>query len=383
MTALSTSDRYRIGEHVVELRAPRLADAASWRRTCLEHEKRLRPAFGSPGTDWDAEHSAAAWAADWWRAHRDPDVLLSRVLTVEDGAEDRVVGAQRFAGRDPRTGHTESSTWIAGLPNSKTVAMWMSARNTLDLFVQNPDLPLLVTPQTTDNKPAMALAEALGFTYLQTLQRLREFDGVPADHTVYYLRNTPDSRRRLESVLESIAAEPLPPRRAPLPTLDVVLGVARAGVRRMRARRAASPSSAGRLPATVRTDDGRTITFLPTSDGRHAVSVGGSPIGGIQIHHDPGSSTIEVIDRLHADAPVADANAAIEAACRASADRQDARRLTIALADRNAAVAEPLAALGFASEGATSPTFGDDGAQRESWTRLQQAQEGRRAHTGQ
>lgn len=352
MTTPSNAGRYRIGEHVVQLRAPRLADAESWRRTNLEHESRLRPAFGSPDTDWDAEHSLAAWAETWWAATHDPDVRIARVLTVEDGAEERVVGYQVWAGRDPRTGHAEASTWIAGLPRSLKVAMFFTAACLLDAFTAHPDLPFAVGPMAVHNRPPIALAESVGFTYQQTLRGLREYEGRPADHSIHVRHNTEEARAELAAVIASIGAEPLPPRPAARPSTGAALGLARLGVRRVRARVRAARAT-------------------PTADTAvDTVTVAGRPIGSIGVHVDGGSSTTEIIERLHRDADPDAATAAVVAACRAAADAQQTRRLTIALADRHAGAVADLTALSFVSEGTALPTLGDESTPRESWTRL-------------
>ncbi|MET9325963.1 GNAT family N-acetyltransferase [Tsukamurella sp. NPDC003166] len=372
MTTQSNAGRYRIGEHVVELRAPRLSDGRSWRRTNLEHEKRLRPAFGSPDTDWDAAHSPASWAESWWTATHDPDVRIARVLTVEDGAEDRVVGYQVWAGRDPRTGHAEASTWIAGLPRSAEVAVFVTAACLLDAFTAHPDLPFIVGPMAVHNRPAIALAESVGFTYLQTLRGLREYDGRPTDHVIHVHRNVAAARAELAAVIASIGAEPLPPRPAGRPSPGAALGVARYGVRRLRARARAAratPTADAAFAATSAVE-GHDIGFLPTRAGEHTATVDGRPIGAISTHVDGGTSTTEIIDRLNRDAERDGATAAVVAACRVAAEDQRTRRLTIALADRHAGATADLAALGFVSEGTTLPTLGDESTPRESWTRF-------------
>lgn len=376
MIAQRPARRYRIGEHVVEFRAPRLADAESWRRTNLEHERRLRPAFGSPDTDWDAEHSPAAWASTWWSATRDPDVRIARVLTLADGAGDHVRGYQAWAGREPRTGHAEASTWIAGIPNSPEVTVYFTATCVLEMFRAHPDLPFVVAPMAVHNRPPIALAEAVGFRRLQTLRGLREYDGRATDHVIHYLDNTAASRAALEAVLASIDAEPLPAAPPLRPSRTAVQGLIRHGARELRARahRAAGTGHAvaGALAAEPScTEGGHRIEFRPAPGG-FEVSVDGRPIGHIGAHVDDGSSTTELIDRLHRDADPECAGAALTAACRAAARGQSTRRLTVALADRHAGARDALGGMGFFSEGATLPTLGDEGTPRETWTRLRE-----------
>ena len=371
MSTPSNAGRYRIGEHVVELRAPRLADAESWRRVNLDYEHRLRPAFGSPYTDWDEEHSATAWAATWWAAVHDPDVRIARVLTLADGARDRVIGYQVWAGRDPRTGQAEASTWVAGLPQSYEVTAFFTAACVLDMLNAHADLPFVVAPMAVHNRPPIALAESVGFTYLQTLRRLREYDGRPTDHSIHVLGNTEKSRAGLEAVLASIGAETLSARPAERPSREATLGLARHGVRRLRTRiRATRPAAAeDGVLATARRD---AVRFHPIGRGTYTATVDDRPIGDVGVHVDDGSSTAEIIDRLSGDVSPEDAAAVLVAACRAAADHQETRRLTIALADRHAAAHDALTAIGFASEGTTLPTIGDEGSPRESWTRLRE-----------
>lgn len=370
MTSSSHAGRYRIGQHVVELRAPRLADAESWRRTNLEHESRLRPAFGSPEADWDEAHSSTEWASTWWASTRDPDVRIARMLTLEDGTKDRIVGYQAWAGRDPRTGHAEASTWIAGLPHSYEVTAFFTAACVLDVLTAHPDLPFVVAPMAVHNRPPIALAESVGFTYLQTLRRLREYDGRATDHAIYVFDNTAASRAAMAAVLASIDAEPLPAAAADRPSITASMGLLRHGVRQVRARTRRTRTSPVRdVFDSTRLEGGYEVAFRPADNG-YAVTVDGRSVGDIGVHIDQGSSTTEVIDRLYRDAAPDEANAAITAICRAAAEVQDTRRLTLALADRHTAAVAELAALGFVSEEATLPTLGDESTPRETWTRL-------------
>ncbi|CAM3830317.1 GNAT family N-acetyltransferase [Tsukamurella ocularis] len=367
----TNAGRYKIGDHVVELRNLRLADGASWRRTRLDHEEWLRSAFTEPGVSWESKHTTAAWAEEWWNARDAKDILLSRILTVDDGDGPRVVGQQSVTGPDPRTGQAETLTWVAGLPNSKTVTRWMSAVDVLDAFEQFPQISAMLAVQPVENRGSLALAKSLGFTYLQTLGSLRPYAGEPTDHTIYVLHNTAENRRSLREVIESIAPEPLPASRAPLPPAHAAVDLARIAVRRLRARRttgAVAPTRA--LPARTRSDDGLDIAFGAERDGRYPTTVDGESIGELQVTVDGGTSTTTIIDWLRADAPPAVASATIVAACRAIAEHQDTRRLTVALAERHALAHEPLTAIGFVSEGQTLPTLGDEGSPRESWTRI-------------
>lgn len=373
MTTQSTYGRYRIGKHIVELRTPRLSDAASWRQTNLEHEERLRPAFGTPRSDWAGDHSLTAWAHTWLAARSGAGVPLSRVLVVEDGDSDRVVGQQTFAGPDPRTGHAESSTWIAGLDDSNKVAVWMSAANVLEMFRLRPEVRYATAPLAVTNVPAIALAKAVGLQWVHDLRGLREYNGEPVDHTVYVIPNTAEAKTGLQKIVAAIGPEPVPPRRAAPPSPEVLLSLARQGVRQVRSRRrAGSAEVSGPLSGTGLTEDGHDIAFAAAPDGRYTATADGTPIGQLEVQVDPGTSTTEIIDRLRDESRPEIEAAALVAACRTLANRQDTRRLTLALADRHASAVAALIALGFESEGDALPTSGDEATTRSTWTRYRE-----------
>ncbi|ADG78346.1 N-acetyltransferase domain-containing protein OS=Tsukamurella paurometabola (strain ATCC 8368 / DSM / CCUG 35730 / CIP 100753 / JCM 10117 / KCTC 9821 /NBRC 16120 / NCIMB 702349 / NCTC 13040) OX=521096 GN=Tpau_1728 PE=4 SV=1 [Tsukamurella paurometabola] len=366
------SGRFRVGDRVVELRAPRLSDAKAWRRTNLEHEDRLRPAFGSPHSDWEAAHSAAEWAHTWLAARSGAGVPLSRVLMVDDGDSDRMVGQQTYAGPDPRTGHAEVSTWIAGLDDSAVIARWMSAMCVLEVLRLNPHLRYITAPLAVTNAPAIALAKASGFTWVQDQRGLREYNGHPIDHTVYALANSLESRSMLAKIVSSFNPEPIRPRRTIAPSPEVLLGLARVGVRRARAGLRPRAVETARLLPTHSAQNGHDIEFTFDPSGYYTVTVDGTQMGQVEVHGDPGTSTTEVIDRLRDEEQPQAAVAALVAACRALADRQDTRRLTLALADRHASATSQLTALGFESEGTALPTRGDEATPRAAWTRYQE-----------
>lgn len=367
----SASGRYRIGDHVLELRAPRLGDADSWRTTNLLHEKRLRPAFGTAMTDWSTEHSAAAWADRWWRARTDPFVVHARVLVAEDGPVAHVVGQVDHVGPDRRTGHVESSIWLAGVPHSTPVSRWALATTVLDVLRTHPEVPRIVAPVYVHNRPAIALLEAVGFHHVQTLFRLREYAGEPVDHDVFAVENSAASRVELERILDALAAQPLPARRAEKPSVSAAFGAAHLVARRLRARTTPSRPADPLLPAVTHTADRHTVAFDAGRDARYRVHMDGAPMGDLEVTVDLGTSTTEIIDRL-APSAVPEVGGVVAAACRAAAARQRTRRLTIALADRHATASQELVGLGFVSEGPALPSRGDERTPRESWTRLRE-----------
>ncbi|MCA4993785.1 GNAT family N-acetyltransferase [Tsukamurella tyrosinosolvens] len=370
MNTRSPAIRRRIGGHAVELRAPRLSDADSWRSTSLEHELRLRPALGRPGTDWSTQHSSVAWAETWWRAHTAPSIVDSRIVIVDDASGERVAGQAEHHGPDRRTGHLETSIWLAGVHESRPIAIWVVATTMLDVFRAYPEVPRIVAPVAVRNGRAIALLESLGSRRMQTLRLLREYDEEPADHFLYAMENTEADQAVLEQNVDAVGALPLPPHRtAAVPSLGAALGAARLGVRHARALPARSTRTRP-LPAVVRTTDGLSVGFEAVDADRFRARVDGAVVGAVQLTVDLGSSTTEVIDRLSHETAAVAGGAVVVAACRAASERQGTRRLTVALADRHAFAADALAALGFVSEGATMPTLGDESTPRESWTRL-------------
>lgn len=374
MRTQPTSGRFSIGEHIVELRAPRLSDADAWRRTCLEHEERLRPAFGHGHTDWSSEHSPTEWAEKWWCARTDPFVVHSRSLIAGDGADARMVGQVEHVGPDPRTGHFEASIWIAGIPRpSGSIAQWALAMCVLDVFLSFPDVPRIVGPVYVHNRAAAALGEAVGFQHVQTLRRLREYDGEPADHAIWAIENTAEVRASLAATLDAIAAVPLPRRRSAAPSPAAVLGAARLGARKVRARLHRSRPIDGppALPGVARAGE-HTVEFRTSRDGLYEARVAGRPAGAAQVSVDMGTSTTEIIDRTSRELPAGTADAVIVAACRAAAEHQETRRLTIAAADPSPHVTDALATIGFRPEGATWPTRRDESTPRATWTRLRE-----------
>ncbi|WP_336670522.1 hypothetical protein [Tsukamurella sp. USMM236] len=112
------------------------------------------------------------------------------------------------------------------------------------------------------------------------------------------------------------------------------------------------------------------VTFEAVSDGLYQAFTDGRRVGDVQVSVDLRTSTTEIIDRIPPDAATDAAVIVIIAACRAVAEHQATRRLTIAVADRHMSAAPALETLGFASEGPTWPTLGDESTPRASWTRF-------------
>ena len=162
----------------VMLRTPRLSDGASWRETNLRYEKRLAPAFGRTDMSWSAAHSPYMWIHTWKQALSDAaQGWVSCLLVHLDGGCEHVVGHLAMAGRHPRTGGTEVSTWTAGVPH--TVTMWAQASLIIAGFEANSNIPHAVAPLADQNVPVQRLAQAVGWSKLQTCRKLRMYVGSP------------------------------------------------------------------------------------------------------------------------------------------------------------------------------------------------------------
>lgn len=106
-------------------------------------------------------------------------------MIVDDASGERVAGQAEHHGPDRRTGHLETSIWLAGVHESRPIAIWVVATTMLDVFRAYPEVPRIVAPVAVRNGRAIALLESLGSRRMQTLRLLREYDEEPADHFLY------------------------------------------------------------------------------------------------------------------------------------------------------------------------------------------------------
>lgn len=361
----------------VRLRAPRLADGPSWRKTALTFAERLSPAFNRDDMDWESAHSAVIWVDTWRSARADARAGgVSYLLLRIDGGAERVVGHFSMTGTDPRTGGAEISSWAADVPSA--VSTWAQLTTVLSAFEENPAIPHALAPTAVSNVRANRFSHSMGWTQLQTRRALRTYDGQVSDHHMWILANTAGyrawARRRLSEIPITRTPSTLP--RAGRPGAEYLVAWARFAVIRTRQRigtalRTTPPERAFEISST----GGEVVQVEPAGRGRYRVTVAARPGGSIDVHSDFGTSTTELVPRFESriseDARVS-ALSALAIHLTARPDRP--RRTVIAVSDADTALADRLATLGFIDEGDAPPTLGADGVALRMWTLLASAQ---------
>ncbi len=329
----------------VMLRAPRLSDGASWRETSLRYEKRLAPAFGHTDMTWSAAHSPYMWIHTWKQALSDAaQGWVSCLLVHLDGGREHVVGHLAMAGRHPRTGGTEVSTWTAGVPH--TVTMWAQASLIIAGFEANPHVPHAVAPLAVQNVPVQRLAQAVGWSKLQTCRLLRTYDGKPTDHQIWFQSNTPENVAALQHTRDTL------PDNATSRTPECRT---RGSWRDLTAR--------GHYELR---NWGRRAIFATNS--RVAVNLSGKTVGYVEISVDPGSSTTELISRPHPGAAEDMLTPTVaDMAGRLTHTPSSTRRIVVAARADDQPLIAALAAHGFQNEGLTLPTLGEAAVTRHLW----------------
>ncbi|WP_139360857.1 GNAT family N-acetyltransferase [Mycobacterium sp. D16R24] len=329
----------------VMLRTPRLSDGASWRETNLRYEKRLAPAFGHTDMTWLAAHSPYMWIHTWKQALSDTaQGWVSCLLVHLDGGREHVVGHLAMAGRHPRTGGTEVSTWTAGVPH--TVTMWAQASLIIAGFEANPNVPHAVAPLAVQNVPVQRLAQAVGWSKLQTCRLLRTYDGKPTDHQIWFQGNTPENLAALQHTRDTLPDN----------------GTTVAAECRTR-------SSWSDLMARGHYELrnwGRRAISAPNS--RVAVDLSGKTVGYVEISVDPGSSTTELISRPHPGAAEDMLTPTVaDMAGRLTHTPSSTRRIVVAVRADDQPLIDALSARGFQNEGPTLPTLSEAAVTRHLW----------------
>lgn len=357
----------------VALRPPRLADGRSWRETALAFTERLSPAFHRDDMDWESAHSPVMWVDSWRSSITDARAggVSYLLVRIDDGVE-RVVGHFLVAGRDFRTGGAEISTWAVDIP--PVVSTWAQLTTVLSAFDGNPDLPHALAPTAVSNVRANRFVESMGWIQLQTRRTLRPYDGQVSDHHIWFLANTPEYR---DSVKQRLAEIPTTRTHLAAPAARVLgVGYLAAWARfvAIRARQrlnSALITAAPEPPFEISSVGGEVVRIEPDGHGRYRVAIIGRPAGSIDVYSDIGTSTTELVPRLSSwvsdDARVS----AVSGLASHLVGRPDgSRRTVVATLETDTTLADRLAALGFADEGAAPPTLGEDGANRRMWTLL-------------
>ncbi len=181
----------------IALRSPRIRDAASWSETRREEQSRLEPRFPAASRDWAAEQTELAWLQRWLglrtRALRG-DAYPNVLVDVTGPGDSRIVGEVGIDRVDRRTRTGEISTWAAtGIPATRVVG-WAIAAVLFRAFTSRRALVRAVAALPVADREQMATVSDLGFAHELTLSGHRLFAGRPADHRIFVLHNTPESR---------------------------------------------------------------------------------------------------------------------------------------------------------------------------------------------
>jgi hypothetical protein len=187
----------RVAGRDILLRPGRISDGPAWRTTRLRDEKRLRAAFGHPDRPWDEDCSLIAWTEHVMgqrRAIRAGELQAFLALTT-DG---QVLGEFSFL-IEPRSGAAECSMWTTrALPSE--VTRWISAESTLRVLEQPRHVPWVIAPVAAVNPAPGTLLRLAGYEPISTSRLLRPYAGVPTDHVIWRLENTPEIRRHLHEI---------------------------------------------------------------------------------------------------------------------------------------------------------------------------------------
>ncbi|MGH3956915.1 MAG: GNAT family N-acetyltransferase [Mycobacterium sp.] len=357
----------------VMLRAPRLADGPSWRKTALTFTERLSPAFNRDDMDWESAHSPVIWVDTWRSALADARAGgVSYLLVRIDKGIERVLGHFSMTGTDPRTGGAEISTWAVDVPAA--VSRWAQLTTVLSAFEGNPAIPHALAPTAVSNVRANRFSRSMGWNQLQIRRALRPYDGQVSDHHMWILANTAEYRDWVKHQLSeiSITRTSLTPTGVRRPDAEYLVAWARFAAIRTRQRigtalRTTPPEPAFEIPSTSE----EVVQIEPAGRGRYRVTVAARPGGSIDVYSDVGTSTTELVPRFESlisdDARVS-ALSALASHLTARPDRS--RRTVIAVSDVDTILADRLATLGFIDEGDAPPTLGDDGGTLRMWTLL-------------
>lgn len=275
----------RLADGVLELRSPRLRDAAAWSAARLANREWLERAFPAWGGDWAAEQSAAAWVARWWRLRRASARGLAKPLVVlRDGV---LVGELGVDAVDPVSGGGEASVWMVRAHGSADLMVVASLLLLEHAFTDPPVLDRLVSPvATTSRRGRSPGLTAAGLRIEGTVPR-RVGDAGLVDHDIWTAQNTAAGRARIHDLLAGFpSAAPVPEPRAALPVAALARALVRGTRAAVRARRhRAAP------PAPPGVGGGVTLT---TSATGWTIVRDGAPVGRAVFAADPGTGCVEL-----------------------------------------------------------------------------------------
>lgn len=185
--ALDTVGPQHVDGSDLLLRRARISDGPPWRAARLRDAHRLRAAFGDDVslTDW-VDHVLAD-------RRQTRQGSLEPLLAVD--GRNRVVGECSFA-IDGRSGLAECSMWTVS-QTTHVQTTWVIVSAALWLLERRPTIPWIVAPVAVGNPGPARMLTASGFERAAVARQLRVYDGVPTDHDIWRLENTPAVRERL------------------------------------------------------------------------------------------------------------------------------------------------------------------------------------------
>lgn len=185
--ALDTVGPQQVDGTTILLRRARISDGPPWRAARLRDADRLRPAFGD-------DVSLTAWVEHVLEDREATGQgVLEPLLAVDD--EGNVLGECTFS-LDRRSGLAECSMWAVSA-TTPVQTTWIIVSAALWLLERRPTIPWIVAPVAVGNPGPARMLTASGFERAAVARELRAYDGVPTDHDIWRLENTPAVRERL------------------------------------------------------------------------------------------------------------------------------------------------------------------------------------------
>jgi ribosomal-protein-alanine N-acetyltransferase len=185
----------RLRAGTLQLRPPRVGDAAGWRSARLANRRWLEERFPADTADWADGQSALAWTQRCLRLRA--AARAGRAFPYVALLDGRLVGEIGVDAVDRGTSTGELSVWTDHTARSGRLVTTGTALVVLHALTCTRPVQRVIAPVAVGNAaPARAL-EALGFDREATLRRLR--DGV--DHHVWVLHDTAAARAQLRACI--------------------------------------------------------------------------------------------------------------------------------------------------------------------------------------
>lgn len=182
-----------------ELRMPGRRDFGTWRAVRLARSRLLEPTFGEAGRSWGELNTRAVWVERVLTAAvRRPPMY---VITEDVGAGSAVIGEMGVAGVDRLSNAGELSGWAFPSRRGVDIAAWATRALLLRSFTGRNPLSWMVAPVSATNPGPVRQLAAIGFEKEATMRSQRRYAGVPADHDLWVLHNSPAAVSRIREEL--------------------------------------------------------------------------------------------------------------------------------------------------------------------------------------